>query len=111
MYDPAKVRRFKSSLALYTRMNYSGQPLEGQLSVRIIFYRRIQKSLSKKERRRRLSGAHRPSVKPDVDNYIKSTLDGLIGVLWKDDNQIVDLYAHKFYSSNPHIEIEVKKVG
>lgn len=52
-----------------------------------------------------MSGSHRPVVKPDTDNYIKSTLDGLNGILWEDDNQIVDLVAHKYYSDNPRVEI------
>ena len=64
----------------------------------------------KKERSLRLSGSHRPVVKPDTDNYIKSTLDGLNGLLWEDDNQIVDLIAHKYYSDNPRVEVEVNKV-
>nr|WP_320443163.1 RusA family crossover junction endodeoxyribonuclease [Limosilactobacillus oris] len=50
-------------------------------------------------------------MKPDTDNYIKSTLDGLNGLLWDDDNQIVDLVASKFYSDNPRVEIEVEEVG
>ena len=64
----------------------------------------------KKERALRLSGAHRPTVKPDTDNYIKSTLDGLNGLLWADDNQIVDLVASKFYSDRPRVEIEVEEL-
>ena len=52
----------------------------------------------------------RPTVKPDTDNYIKSTLDGLNGLLWADDNQIVDLVASKFYSDRPRVEIEVEEL-
>ena len=65
----------------------------------------------KKERKLRLSGAHRPIVKPDTDNYIKSTLDGLNGLLWKDDNQIVKIVAEKYYSDHPRVEIEVEEVN
>ena len=75
------------------------------------FFRHVQSSVSKKERKLRLSGSHRPVVKPDTDNYIKSTLDGLNGLLWEDDNQIVDLIAHKYYSDNPRVEIEVTQLN
>ena len=92
------------------KFQYKDQPLSGQLTVNLKFYRHVQSSVSKKERKLRLIGAHRPTVKPDVDNYIKSTLDGLNGLLWGDDNQIVKIVAEKFYSDRPRIEIEVERL-
>ena len=41
---------------------------------------------------------------------IKSTLDGLNGLLWEDDNQIVKIVAEKYYSDHPRVEIEVQRV-
>lgn len=110
MYDPTKVKKFKKELSQLARSQYKDDPLDGMLEVEISFYRQVQKSLSKKERARRLSGEHRPTVKPDLDNYIKSTLDALNGVLWADDARIVDLHAHKYYSDDPHIEITVTEL-
>lgn len=110
MYDPEKVKKFKKELSQIARLHYRDDPLDGALEVEISFYRPVQKSLSKKERARRLSGEHRPTVKPDLDNYIKSALDGLNGILWADDARIVDLYAHKYYSDRPRIEITVREL-
>lgn len=110
MYDPPKVKKFKKELSQLARSQYKDEPLDGMLEVEISFYRQVQKSLSKKERARRLSGEHRPTVKPDLDNYIKSTLDALNGILWTDDARIVDLHAHKYYSDDSHIEITVKEL-
>lgn len=110
MYDPEKVKNFKKDLSQLARLNYRDDPLDGQLEVDVWFYRPVQKSLSKKERARRLSGEHRPTVKPDLDNYIKSTLDALNGILWTDDARIVDLHAHKYYSDRPRIEITVREL-
>ena len=109
MYDLEKVAVYKRQLAIMAVAMYDGKPLDGPLQVELGFYRHLQTSITKKERKLRLSGAHRPTMKPDVDNYIKSTLDGLNGILWQDDNQIVDISAHKFYSDRPRVEIEVKK--
>ena len=107
LYDPKKVSVYKKQLAMMCKFQYKQEPLTGPLKVELNFFRHVQSSLSKKERALRLSGSHRPVVKPDTDNYIKSTLDGLNGLLWEDDNQIVDLIAHKYYSDNPRVEIEV----
>lgn len=110
VYDPPKVSKYKKQLSQLARLQYNAEPLDGMLAVDIKFYRRVQKSLSKIERSRRLSGVHRPIVKPDLDNYIKSTLDALNGILWTDDAHIVDLHAHKYYSDDPHIEITVTEL-
>ncbi|WP_269148312.1 RusA family crossover junction endodeoxyribonuclease [Limosilactobacillus reuteri] len=72
---------------------------------------KFNQAYRKKERELRLSGIHRPIVKPDTDNYIKSTLDGLNGLLWEDDNQIVKIVAEKYYSDRPRVEIEVEEVN
>lgn len=110
VYDPPKVSKYKKRLSQLARSQYKDEPLGGMLAVEITFYRQVQQSLSKIERARRLSGEHRPTVKPDLDNYVKSTLDALNGILWTDDAHIVDLHAHKYYSDDPHIEITVTEL-
>lgn len=111
LYDPKKVSVYKKQLGMMCRFQYKQAPLAGPLKVEMNFFRHVQSSVSKKERKLRLFGSHRPVVKPDTDNYIKSTLDGLNGLLWEDDNQIVDLIAHKYYSDNPRVEIEVTQLN
>lgn len=109
MYDPPKVAVFKRQIAMMAIAKYDGKPLEGQLSLKVTFYRNIQKSISKKERVKRLSGEHRPTVKPDTSNYLKSFEDALNGILWKDDALIVHEEVDKKYSDHPRIEMEVEK--
>jgi len=55
-------------------------------------------------------GELRPVTKPDTDNYIKAIKDALKSVIWKDDSQVVELHASKYYSQNPRIEIEIKEL-
>ena len=109
MYDPKKTADFKKQLHLLALAKHV-VPIQEALSVVIWFYRTVQKSISKKEHLRRTTGQVRPTVKPDTDNYIKSALDALNGILWRDDAQIVDLTAHKFYSDNPRIEIKLEEI-
>lgn len=113
IYDPKKVTVFKRQLGRLARQAMQERclkPFDGELTVRFEFYRPVQASISRKERDRRLSGIHRPTVKPDLSNYIKALEDGLNGIIWIDDNRIVQIVAEKKYSDRPHIVIEVNKV-
>ena len=110
VYDPPKVANFKRILRSLAVNQYTRPPLIGPLSVSLTFYRPVQKSISKTERERRLSNRSKPVVKPDTDNYIKSTLDALNGILWHDDSQIVKITAEKRYSDHPKITVSVKPV-
>ncbi len=110
VYDPPKVHQFKNLLHDLALAQYKRPPLMGALEVDLIFYRPVQRSLSKTERSRRLSNQSKPVVKPDVDNYVKATLDGLTGVLWHDDSQIIKIIGEKKYSDHPKITVSVKPV-
>lgn len=110
VYDPPKVKQFKSLLRSLAVNQCTRPPLLGPLSVSLTFYRPVQKSISQSERERRLSNESKPVVKPDTDNYIKSTLDALTGVLWHDDSQIVKIVGEKRYGDHPKITVSVKPV-
>lgn len=109
-YDPKKTADFKKQLHQLATAQFTDEPLTGSLKVEIKFYRAIQKSISKKEHDKRAKNEHRPSVKPDLDNYIKSSLDALTGVIWADDNEIVDLATGKYYAEHPHIELKINQL-
>lgn len=110
VYDPPKVKQFKSLLRSLAVNQYARPPMLGPLSVSLTFYRPVQKSISQSERELRLSNQSKPVVKPDTDNYIKATLDALNGVLWHDDSQIVKIIGEKRYGDHPKITVSVKPV-
>lgn len=53
-----------------------------------------------------------PIKRPDLDNYIKTALDGC-SVLWKDDAQVVEIRATKRYGWNesPHWRITINEMS
>lgn len=109
-YDPAKSRSFKQYVRLEATRQMEGKDiLTEALVVSVRVFRSIPKSFSK--RKATLAGAHqlRPTVKPDLDNYIKSVVDGLTGVVWHDDNLIVSYErTGKFYTAGkPRVEVRV----
>lgn len=109
LYDPKQVHVYKAQLAESAQFMYHDEPLAGPLVLRATFYRPIQKSISKKEHRRRANGEVMPTMKPDLSNYLKAFEDGLNGILWEDDAQIVEEAIRKAYSDNPRVELEVEE--
>lgn len=110
-YEPASITLYKRVVA-DTYHKHFGQidPTPKPVAIDVVFYRPIQKSISKIERQRRLLGQSLPTVKPDIDNYVKAILDALNGVAFKDDSQIIKLKAKKLYSENPRTEIEITEI-
>ena len=52
-----------------------------------------------------------PSVKPDLDKLVRSCLDSLTGVGFKDDGQVVHVTASKDYGAPERVEITVTAFG
>jgi len=103
-YDPPKSKAYKELVALTSR-RYFPEPLKGALKVRFVFSIPMPKSWSKGKKIDSDRTLH--SSRPDIDNLCKAILDGLNGVAFEDDGQVVCLQAWKFWSSEPKIEIEV----
>lgn len=110
MYDPKKSRDYKNYIRLAASEHKPEKLLEGPLSMKVKIYRPSLKSFSKKKAEMAEKGELRPVTKPDTDNYVKAIKDALKSVIWKDDSQVVELHASKYYSQNPRIEIEIKEL-
>lgn len=114
LYDPKKVKQFKiavGNMAKEQMKQNEWKRLEDRpLMLDVTFYRPIQQSISKAEHDRRARHEVLPIVKPDCDNYVKSCLDSLNGIVWKDDALITDIRARKRYAEQPRIEIEVEEI-
>lgn len=72
--------------------------LEGAIRLEVVFYYNRPKSASSRNHH---------TVKPDLDNLIKSVLDGLNGLAFHDDSQVVEISgARKPYTyAKPRAEI------
>lgn len=54
---------------------------------------------------------NRPDKKPDIDNILKIVLDGLNGVAYADDKQVIEVRCRKFYSvSSGYLKISVSEI-
>lgn len=113
-YTPTKTKDHENRIAMEYRKKYGKFRYENgvPLSVTIEFYLGIPKSVSKKMRSKMLSGEILPTKKiGDLDNFIKCATDGLNGVAYEDDSQIVEMIGRKYYSEEPRTEIFIVGIG
>lgn len=108
--DPPKCRAYKKKVSETAKSYYAGELLDEPLGVEIEVYMGVTKSWSKKKKAQALANEIMPTYKKDADNMTKPLLDGLTGVVWKDDGCIVDLKFKKRYSSVPRAEIRISTI-
>jgi Holliday junction resolvase RusA-like endonuclease len=53
------------------------------------------------------NGAIKHIKKPDTDNLLKAVLDGLNGIAWADDSQVIRVSASKEYSTEPYVYLYI----
>lgn len=108
MFTPSKTVAYEGFIGLQAQIAMAGHDLvEGPVLVRMFIAHQVPTSWSQKKQRQALEGLVFPTSKPDVDNVVKAVFDGLNGVVWRDDVQVVDLQLTKRYSSQPRVEVEV----
>lgn len=104
-YTPGKTRRYEDLIRLEGGRAMEGRELlVGPLTVEVRAFLPIPKSLNKAKRAAAVEGTLRPITRPDCDNYAK-VVDGLNGIAWHDDAQIVSLMVSKHYSERPRLEL------
>ena len=85
------------------------EPLETPVGAYIYITLPIPASYSKKRTQACLSGQERPTKKSDIDNYCKAIFDGMNGIVFADDSQVVSLHATKVYGTVGMVEVMVKE--
>lgn len=110
-YTPQDTIEYENLIKLsYLKAAECQEPIEYDkpIDLTVVAYYQIPKQTSKKKRQEMLNGSIRPCVKPDIDNVLKSVFDSLNKIAFKDDTQVVKIYATKYYAEQPRVEVEVK---
>lgn len=112
-YTPEKTTNYETLVRFLYCEKAKGEqfPSDMQLKITIKAYLSIPKSVSKKKQAGMASGAIRPIKRPDTDNIVKAVLDGLNTVAFRDDSQVVEISAGKWYSDEPRAEIIIEEVA
>lgn len=105
--------RTKNQEALIRRAwlnKYPGPPLEGPITLTLRFYMPIPQSWSKRKKAEAITGRIIPTIRPDIDNLAKLTMDALSGAAFVDDKQIFAVYLIKQYSTEPRTEVTLCEI-
>ena len=81
-----------------------------ELEMTVIAYYAIPKSASKHKKTAMEKGEIRPTKTPDLDNVVKIVGDSLNQIAYRDDSQITEVHAYKYYSSEPRLEITIRTI-
>ena len=110
IYTPTKSKDFEHLVkrAAQAQMD-NREPLEVPLSVVIEYELSIPKLSGVRQRECR-DGRRLPTTKPDLDNLIKSTLDGMNKVVYRDDVFVCNLVVSKRYSTTPGTRVLVEAI-
>lgn len=101
-FTDAKTRSYENLvklLALQAMEKAGAQMTDKPVKAIINAYFEIPKSYTKKKVQAIINGEIKPA-KPDIDNIIKSILDGCNKIVFKDDVQIYAISATKSYITN-----------
>jgi Holliday junction resolvase RusA-like endonuclease len=107
-YTPEKTVNYENLVKMVAMQDMKGKQLiSGPISMVISLFFQIPESWSNKKRLSALNGTVRPTVKPDLDNCVKSLCDAINGIVWHDDKQVVEVTVKKFYSDRPRANVSI----
>ena len=109
-YSPKTTVDYETKVSEAARLAMGGsEPLETPVGAYIYITLPIPASYSKKRIQACLSGQERPTKKSDIDNFCKAIFDGMNGIVFLDDSQVVSLHSTKVYGTVGMVEVMVKE--
>jgi Holliday junction resolvase RusA-like endonuclease len=110
-YTPEKTKIYESDVGMMAKAAMgASEPLEGALEAFIYVTFAVPASYSKKRTEACLSGQEKHTKKPDLDNVIKSVIDGMDKIVFENDSQFTSIHATKVYGEVAKVEVLVKQV-
>jgi Holliday junction resolvase RusA-like endonuclease len=108
VYTPAHTRRYESYARLCAQLAMDGRPpITGPVKLTALIELPVPTSWSRKRTSAAIVGDIRPTARPDLDNYIKSGLDAINGIVIADDALVVELEARKRFGVDSKLVLTV----
>ena len=101
VYTPRRTKSYEREVAMMFKAKYPGRKLiKKHVAITLEIFVVAPKTL-----RGRVGYAWESNI--DIDNVCKSILDGLNGVAYEDDRQVVALHARKLWSREPSVIVTI----
>ena len=100
VYTPKQTKEYENIVGWTARTVFKDNPSEQPFKVVLDIYLKLP------QRTTHLEGSW-CMKNIDIDNVAKSVLDGLNGIVWLDDKQVVELSIRKYWSKEERIEVEL----
>lgn len=108
MFTPTKTANYESLIALFAEKAMRGRELiAGPVLMELRIVVAVAKSWSKVKTAEALAGEVMPTKKPDADNVLKAICDGINGIVFKDDVQVVNVSMSKRFGETPGVTVRV----
>lgn len=108
MFTPKKTANYESLIAMAAQAAMQGRDLiVGPVLVEMKIFVSVAASWSKKKTAEALQGLVMPTKKPDADNVLKAICDGINGIVFKDDVQVVNVSMSKRFGETPGVLVRV----
>ncbi len=108
MFTPKKTANYETLIAMAAQQAMHGRELiPGPVLMELAIRMPVAASWSKKKTAAALAGEVMPTKKPDADNVLKAICDGINGIVFKDDVQVVNVSMSKRFGETPGVSVRV----
>lgn len=110
VYTPSKTKSYEK-LVKESYLKQSSFKSTKAIKMTIVVNVKVPERYSKKKQEQIKNFEIHPTKKPDLDNIVKSILDGLNRVAYTDDRQVTSIIAVKRFGFEDNVEVSIEEVG
>ncbi|MFM0022169.1 RusA family crossover junction endodeoxyribonuclease [Paraburkholderia azotifigens] len=111
MHTPKATKKYESKIrGAAAAAMFGGIPFGRPVSITVSIYLPIPESWSKARQTKARIGVICATNKPDADNVLKAIKDGMNGIVYEDDSQVIAMAVTKKYGVEPRVEVEAKEM-
>lgn len=107
IFTPKSTIAWQKLIAATGAQIFKSPPHAGPIALKMIFFMAPPSKWRKSKRLAAFQGLVEHIGTPDIDNLAKAVMDGLNGVIYRDDGQVVNLECKKKYGFPARVIVEV----